>query len=231
MNPINDKISDLHHRRSIRLKEYDYSQPGAYFITICTHNRKQRFGEIVRAGFTPAQNCQPEQPKGLPLRDANGAGFIPDQNAKMQLNEYGQIAQDQWLQIPARFENIELGAFIIMPNHIHGILVIHDPEVGANIGVGASPTPTVIPTGQPQIGQPLRLPVQLGNIVGAYKSLVANECLEIYKTKNETMGKLWQRNYYEHIIRDEKSYLEIAQYIFDNPAKWALDSLFPGRTP
>lgn len=71
----------------------------------------------------------------------------------------------------------------------------------------------------------------VGNIIGAYKSLVANECLKIYKTKNETMGKLWQRNYYEHIIRDEKSYLKIAQYIFDNPAKWVLDSLFPGGTP
>ena len=186
----------VHQRRSIRLKGYDYAQAGAYFITICTHNRKQRFGEIVRAGFTPAQN------------------------AKMQLNEYGQIAQDQWLQIPARFENIELGAFIIMPNHVHGIIIINDPDdetpnvvgVGAGfipapdnetpnvVGVGASPTPTVIP-----------MPVQLGNIVGAYKSLVANECLEIYKTKNETMGKLWQRNYYEHIIRDEKSYNAISE--------------------
>ena len=224
----------VHQRRSIRLKGYDYAQAGAYFITICTHNRKQRFGEIVRAGFTPAQNYQPEQPQGLPPRDANGAGFTPDQNAKMQLNEYGQIAQDQWLQIPARFENIESGAFIIMPNHIHGILVIHDPEdETTNIGVGVGAN-IGVPTGQPQIGQPQGLSVQLvqlGNIVGAYKSLVANECLEIYKTKNETMGKLWQRNYYEHIIRDEKSYLEIAQYIFNNPAKWALDSLFPEGTP
>ena len=71
----------------------------------------------------------------------------------------------------------------------------------------------------------------IGDIVGAYKSLVANECLKIYNIKNQTMGKLWQRNYYEHIIRDEKSYLEIAQYILENPTKWALDSLFSGGTP
>ena len=233
----------LHHRRSIRLPEYDYSQAGAYFITICTHQREYIFGNIV--------------------------------DGEMKLNELGQIAFEQWQQIPERFGSIELDAFVIMPNHIHGIIVINDPEpVGAgftpaqiahnaqsgigqphdgqphdgqphdgqphdgqphdgqprglplpddetpNIGVGLAPTPTLIP-----------IRVTVGNIVGAYKSLVANECLKIFKTKNETMGKLWQRNYYEHIIRDEKSYLEIAQYIFDNPAKWALDSLFPGDTP
>jgi len=205
----------VHHRRSIRLKGYDYTQAGAYFITICTHDRESLFGEIV------------------------GAGFTPDQNAQMNLNEIGRIAHAQWQKIPARFENVELNEFVIMPNHIHGIIVIHDP-VGAgftpalddettNIGVGLAPTPT----NNGQIGQPQGLPlrVTVGNIVGAYKSLVANECLIIYKTKNETMGKLWQRNYYEHILRDEKSYLEIAQYIFDNPAKWELDSLYPGETP
>ena len=242
----------VHHRRSIRLKGYDYSQAGAYYITICTHQRQPFFGNIVRAGLAPAQ---------------------------MKLNEYGQIAHEQWQKIPARFETIELDSFIIMPNHIHGILIIHDP-VGAgftpaqntqndlpgigqpqglplqnsndagftpapflgtpthggkmpNTRVGASPTPTVNPSGQPVIGQPQGLPRRVtgGDVVGAYKSLVANECLKIYKTKNETMGNLWQRNYYEHIIRDEKSYLKIAQYILGNPVKWELDSFYPGGPP
>ena len=199
----------VHHRRSIRLKGYDYAQTGAYFITLCTHNRLPLFGEIV--------------------------------NGEMQLNEYGRIAHEQWQQIPARFEQIELSAFVIMPNHIHGIIIIPDPVgaglapaqndeapsrgVGANTGLGASPTPTNIQTGQPQ-GLPRRKTV--GDIVGAYKSLVANECLKIFKTRNETMGKIWQRNYYEHIIRDETAYMKIAQYILDNPAKYELDSLHPG---
>lgn len=191
----------VHHRRSIRLKGYDYAQAGAYFITICTHGRVPFFCKIDKG--------------------------------EMKLTEFGQIAHDQWQQIPNRFENVELAPFVVMPNHIHGIIVTPAPFMGApaaddetpNIGgwVGASPTHT-----QPQ-GLPLR--VTVGDIVGAYKSLVANECLKIYKTKNELMGKLWQRNYYEHIIRDEKSYIEIAQYIIDNPAKWALDSLSPRGTP
>jgi putative transposase len=216
-------------RHSIRLPGYDYSQAGAYFITICTHDRACLFGQIVRAGLAPAQ---------------------------MQLNEYGQIAHDQWHQIPERFENIELDQFVVMPNHVHGIIIINE-SVGAgftpapfmgtpalddktvNTGVGASPTPTLIPsgqppTGQPPTGQPQGLPLHggtVGDIVGAYKSLVANECLKIYKSKNEFMGKLWQRNYYEHIIRDEKSYNQIDAYIVNNPAQWELDQLFAGGTP
>jgi len=71
--------------------------------------------------------------------------------------------------------------------------------------------------------------VTVGDIVGAYKSLVSNECLKIYKTKNETMGKLWQRNYYEHIIRDEKSYENIVYYIENNPSTWQQDELFGGE--
>jgi REP element-mobilizing transposase RayT len=202
----------VHHRHSIRLPGYDYSQAGAYFITLCTYQRKCIFGEIVGAGFIPAQ---------------------------MKLNEYGQIAYDQWQKLPERFENIELDAFAIMPNHIHGIIIIPDPDpVGAgftpalddetaNTRVGASPTPTLMPT-----GQPLRLPLRntIGDIVGAYKSLVAKECLKICKT-NKTMGKIWQRNYYEHITRDEEDFDRIATYIQDNPSLWEKDTYFSGRKP
>ncbi|MHB1481378.1 MAG: transposase [Bellilinea sp.] len=208
------------HRRSIRLPGYDYNQAGAYFTTLCTHNREHLFGEIV--------------------------------NGEMVLNEIGQIVHDQWLQIPARFIHVELDAFVVMPNHFHAIMIINHPEpVGAGLAP-AQFDRTSQPSGQPQglplqtpaqndqtglqSGQPQGLPLQtpaqndqtarktVGDIVGTYKSLVANECLKIYKSKNKTMGKIWQRNYYEHIIRDEKAYLEIAQYIFDNPAHWETDS-------
>ncbi|MDZ4708054.1 MAG: transposase [Saprospiraceae bacterium] len=199
---MNDKPKynpKIHHRRSIRLKGYDYSQAGLYFITICCEGRECRFGEIV--------------------------------NDEIMLNEYGSIAYNRWINLTERFSNFELDVFQIMPNHMHGIIVLND--------VGAGFTPA-------QNGQPQGLPLQntddddrahvdgahvyraptIGDIVGAYKSLVANGCLDIFKFKNEKMRKLWQRNYYEHIIRSEQSYQTISEYIISNPAKWKDDKFY-----
>lgn len=192
----------IHHRRSIRLKGYDYSQAGAYFITICTNDRKCLFGEII--------------------------------NGEMILNDYGKIANDEWEKLPQRFPNFELDVFQIMPNHMHGIVLLNE-----SVGAGLAPaqnehnnraTARVAPT------------KTVGDIVGAYKSLVANECLKIFKLNWETvnragvnragvnpaptMGKLWQRNYHEHIIRNEQSYQTISNYIINNPDNWASDKFF-----
>ena len=224
----------IHHRRSIRLKGYDYSQAGAYFITICCENRECRFGKIiVGAGFTPAldEYGQPElqigQPQGIAPTDAQNA------DARMELNEYGQIAYNEWIKLSKRFLNFELDVFQIMPNHMHGIILLNNvgarftPAQNSSIeqnnvtnanvtlvekGAGVNPAHTTNAT--------------VGDIVGAYKSLVANGCLDIFKTKNKTMGKLWQRNYYEHIIRNEQSYQTISEYIINNPAKWKDDKFF-----
>ena len=174
----------IHHRRSIRLKGYDYSQPGCYFITICAQNRRCIFGEII--------------------------------DGQMVLNEFGEIVNDEWLKIPDRFPGIELDVFQIMPDHFHGIINI----VGATLAVvpsragasraGASPAPTsTVPT--------------VGSIIGAFKSNVSNEILKIFKSRNEHMGKLWQRNYYERIVRNEDNLNRIRQYIIDNPLKWNND--------
>ena|SRR5258708_4710815 len=190
----------VHHRRSIRLKGYDYSQAGAYFITICCHDRECRFGKIVGASLADAQ---------------------------MELNEFGTIAYNEWNKLTERFSNFEPDVFQIMPNHMHGIIVLNEPLVRATLAVapgdkmngddlraGASPAPTV------------------GDIVGAYKSLVANDCLDIYKMKwagvnpAPTMGKLWQRSYYEHIISNEQSYQTICDYIINNPLNWNKDKFF-----
>lgn len=180
----------IHKRKSIRLKGYDYSKSGIYYITICCQGRECRFGEIV--------------------------------NNEMVINEYGKIANDEWEKLPQQFQYFELNVFQIMPNHMHGIIVLMDNTVGATPAVAPNNTIAEIPnwTGVNPV------PTSLGNIVGAYKSLVANKCLEIFKTKNETMGKLWQRNYYEHIIRNEESYHRIAEYILNNPANWQQDKLF-----
>ena len=189
----------VHHRHSIRLKEYDYSLEGAYFITICTHNRQPFFGKIIIGGENPAQ---------------------------MEINEYGQIACEQWIRIPERFAYVELGEFVIMPNHIHGILIIEKGKsvgVGNRIGALQSDNRKGCPYGDSNENTQRKT---VGDIVGTYKSLVATSCLKICQSKNDFMGKLWQRNYYEHIIRDEKTYLEITRYILENPAKWEMDSLF-----
>lgn len=197
----------IHHRKSIRLKGYDYSQAGAYFITICFDDRICRFGKIV--------------------------------NKEMILNQFGLIAYKKWIKLADRFINFELDVFQIMPNHVHVILVLKDvgAYVGATLAVaqkeniinnfiddeivddenlraGARPAPTAAPT------------ASMSDIIGAYISIVTNACLTIYKEKNEQMGKLWQRNCYEHIIRNEKSYQNISNYIINNPANWDADKFY-----
>ncbi|MBE7441551.1 MAG: hypothetical protein HS119_03765 [Flavobacteriales bacterium] len=186
---------NIHHRKSIRLKEYNYSQAGLYFITICCQNRICRFGNVV--------------------------------DGEMMLNEFGIVAYNEWVKLSERFSNFELDVFQIMPNHMHGIILLNDISVGA----GVNPAQNDLYTqndGKPNDNNrtTARVAPTVSNIVGAYKSLVANGCLDIFKSQNETMGKLWQRNYYEHIIRNEQSYQTIAEYIINNPAKWADDKFY-----
>ncbi len=134
----------------------------------------------------------------------------------MVLNDFGRIAYNEWIKLPQRFSNVELDVFQIMPNHMHGIIVLSENIVGATLAV-AQKTSMENTT--------------IGDIVGAYKSLVANSCLGSFKysiemgvtPEYEKMGKLWQRNYHEHIIRDERSYQNISNYIMNNPAKWKED--------
>ena len=200
----------IHQRRSIMLTGYDYSRDGLYFVTICCHAMESRFGKI--------------------------------ENYEMFLNECGVIAFNEWVKMPERFKNIEPDVFQIMPNHMHAIVSLN--SVGAALAAApdanapnadlpgtAAPDQSLIANpGQPhEPGQPQGLPVQphpsptLGDIIGAYKSLVANACLELFKSRNESMGKLWHRNYHEHIIRNERSYQIISEYIINNPAKWNED--------
>ena len=161
---------EIHHRRSIRLKGYDYSSQGAYFVTLCCENRQHRFGEISES--------------------------------QMELTHCGQIATEWMENLPTKFPTIEIDEYIIMPDHIHAIISIR--------------------TGNPR-GCPEENPPTIGQIIGAYKSLVANDCLKWHKERNLQMGKLWQRNYYEHIIRDEQAYENIRNYIKTNPEHSSTD--------
>jgi REP element-mobilizing transposase RayT len=146
-------------------------------------------------------------------------------NEIMALNDFGKIADECWCTIPEHFPNVELGAHVIMPNHVHGVIVIRNDEsasndvvaqhVGATQPEGVAPTPTITrPTG-PKRGS-------LGAIIGAYKSAVS---YRINKEHNAT--GIWQRNYYEHIIRDEKDLQRITDYIEANPLRWDEDDNNP----
>ena len=116
------------------------------------------------------------------------------------LSPYGRIADAVWINLPNKFEMVELDEYVVMPNHIHGI-------------IGIRATVKVAPT--------------LGQIIGAYKSRVVHKCLGLAKIKDKFMGKLWQRNYYEHIIRNEDDLNRIRKYIHNNPSNWTKDKLFP----
>lgn len=225
---MNDKQNynpQIHHRRSIRLKGYDYSQAGLYFITICCHNRKHIFGQIAFPQSSVGANCI--RPKSISQEN-----HIPPE---MILNQFGQIAYNEWIKTPEIRPNVELGEFIIMPNHFHAIIrILHSPH---NTNESHSPD---ICTGElhspintnkyhsldikkGECNSPPRSPSQtIGAIVRGYKSSVSKQ-LGLLGFD----GTLWQRNYYEHIIRDEKSHKNISDYIINNPAKWNDDTFNP----
>jgi REP element-mobilizing transposase RayT len=167
---------DKHHRHSIRLRNYDYSQAGGYFITLCTQGRECLFGEIV--------------------------------SAEMRLSKYGQTVQDEWLPTAAIRHEVKLDVFQIMPNHFHGIVII-TPQVGVPGSVGAH--------GRAPLH---RGPRSLGSLVAGFKSVVTRRINEM---RNTAVAPVWQRNYYEHIIRSKNELDRIRQYILDNPAKWLED--------
>ena len=194
-NPI------IHHRRSIRLKGYDYSQAGFYFITLCVQDRKHLFGEIS--------------------------------NGKMKLNLFGKIANEEWLRTKEIRKNCTLEEFIIMPNHFHAIISIdYKIENNNQIGKFRSPSQTI------------------GAIIRGFKGATTKRIKEYWINKNLRTGEsqctgesqfapteileflenkishkksIWQRDYWEHIIRDENEHSRISHYIINNPIKWGKD--------
>lgn len=170
------------HRRSLRLQGYDYTQAGAYFVTICTQDRACLFGEIV--------------------------------DGEMRLNDAGRMVQAEWEALPGRFSGIDVDASIVMPNHAHGILLIN--PVGAPFMAPHDP-------GADNPGAMNRAPT-LGEIIRAFKAVATR------RLRQSGLSEFaWQRNYYEHIIRDESSLQGIREYIMNNPLRWALDRENPAH--
>jgi len=158
-------------RKHPRLDNYDYSSAGAYFITICTKDRRCVLSRIVGRGLAPAE--------------------------EIEYTLFGEIAKQQLLLLEYRYPHLTIEQYVIMPNHIHIIMILD------NKTAGASPRPTIT------------------DIICTYKSLTTIAC-----KKNGFDGKLFQTSFYEHIIRDQNDGAEIAKYIYENPIKWQFDSLF-----
>ncbi len=166
----------IHHRISIRLKDYDYSQAGAYFVTICTRNRQSMLGEIV--------------------------------DDEMFLNEYGQVVAECWDWLARQYKYVELAERIVMPNHTHSIVVISVKEDSRRGGSRTAPTKS------------------LGRLVGAFKTVSTKRINQMRHTPGATV---WQRNYYEHVIRNEDELNNLRRYILDNPVQWNMDEDNPNR--
>lgn len=182
-----------HHRRSIRLKGYDYTAAGAYFITVCTYQRECLFGEIV--------------------------------NGVMQLNTFGLCVQACWQSLPDHFQKLQLDAFVVMPNHLHGILLL-DGDLGKGEAFGQKirqSNPNFHPNASPL--QPRGTQRRsVGAIIQNFKSVSTRKINRMHQRNGRT---IWQRNYYENIIRNESAFQTICQSIQNNPLSWELDKLHP----
>ena len=157
-------------RKPTRLKNYDYSNNGYYFITICAYHKSKIFGNIVGQGLAPAEN---------------------------KLYPFGLIAENELLDLENRYVHIKIDKYVIMPNHIHAIIIIE------NETAGASPCPT------------------LSDIICSFKSITTHKCHNIKLNQ-----KIWQSSFHDHIIRGEKDYLKIWNYIDTNPQKWNEDCFY-----
>jgi putative transposase len=184
-----------HHRRSIRLPTYDYTQPGAYFVTICTQNRECVLGEVIQG--------------------------------QMVLNARGQMVESVWRQLPQHYPRVEVDAFVVMPNHVHGIVIL----VGA--GPRACPERPARPRVDSGQSQGIAPTISLPDVVHRFKSLTTAK----YRTGvlqdgwQPFPGRLWQRNYYERVVRNDNDLARIRQYIVDNPARWQEDPENPVLWP
>ena len=156
-------------RRSIRLSNFDYSQPSAYYVTLCVQDFQCILAHVV--------------------------------NGQIQLKKAGEICMKVWQSLPNRFPTVELDVVSIMPNHMHGILLLNLDDIANG-------------------------PI-LGGVIGAFQSLVFHQYYQWIKKNNiEAKAKFWQRNYYEHVIRNEKDWERIRKYIIENPMNWNEDTYY-----
>jgi putative transposase len=195
---MNNKFQNKYRIPPARLKNWDYGNNGAYFITICTANREHFFGEIV---------------------------LVNDQN-EMQLNEIGKLADQFLAEIPKHFPFVELGNYQIMPNHVHGILIIDKNNVVDDviIDVVVETLQCNVSTGNgiknEQMAKISPKPGTISTIIRSYKSVVTKNAHFIHADFE------WQERFHDHVIRDSESFDRIQNYIETNPANWKDDKFY-----
>ena len=182
-----EKYKNKYRVESARRVGWDYSRAGEYFITICTKNKEMFFGDVVGEG----------------------------EEAEMRLSEIGKIAKNFWLEIPQHFDNATLDEFIVMPNHIHGIIIIYYGDDDRR----DEALPRLYEGEYPHMSKISPKSKSLPVIIGSFKSIVT-------KTINQKFPKInfgWQERFYDHIIKNEKELYNIRDYIYFNVLKWHLD--------
>ena len=190
-------------RRSIRVHGYDYSLAGAYFVTVVTQDRARLLGAV--------------------------------RDDEVRLSPAGEMVQAIWRSLPARFPSVVLDSFVVMPNHVHGVVFLTDEAQArwttASGGVeaplvGAQDDAVSQEAGATTRGATTRVAPTLGDVVGAWKSLTTVAYIAGVKQAHWSpfAGRLWQRNYYEHIVRNDEDLSAIRQYILTNPQQWAQDA-------
>jgi len=194
---------ERHHRRSIRLRGYDYSQAGAYFVTVGVQDRLTLFGDAV--------------------------------DGKMRPNDAGRMLERWWDEVHRAFPGSATDAFVVMPNHLHGIVVLgaiangRGSDEGAHVG---APLPRTVHDGRDGVGADPRVcPASLATVVQWFKTMTTNDYIRGVKQQGWTTfpGKLWQRNYFERILRSDAALDRARQYVLDNPANWSQDAEHPDR--
>ena len=199
-----DIEKELPQRKSTRLKNFDYSSAGAYFVTICVRDRMQILSEIIRdditatdktSGIAVGEGLAPPEIDDITATDktseiAVGEGLAPPE-ITVKLKPCGEIVKEQLQLIETRFPNVTVEDYVIMPDHIHAVIFLHG-KAG-----GASPSPT------------------LDDVICAFKSLTSRSCKQKYGIE-----KMFQRSSAEHIVRDREDYETRRKYIYENPKRW-----------
>lgn len=188
---------DIHHRHSIRLREYDYRDAGAYFLTICTFQRECLFGEVI--------------------------------GGEMRLNGFGEIVREEWLNTAKMRPNVDLDAYVTMPNHFHAVIFMNQ-DVGAHCmrpDSDAKDDSGAHSSGAHSSAPLRRQSGSIGSIIAGFKSAVTKR---INTLRDNPGCPVWQRNYYEHVIRNDADLDNIRQYIANNPLKWDMDENNPANT-
>jgi putative transposase len=180
-----------HHRQSVRLKSYDYTQPGAYFVTLVAWRRQPIFGQI--------------------------------QAGEIRLSPAGEIVQQVWDDLPRHFNHITLGSAVVMPNHFHGIIFIEGRGEAA-AGITCSSPSTLAAAASPSHGPKGTIAGSLGAIIQNFKSITSRM---IARVLGRSASPVWQRNYYERVLRNEDELRQLSAYILNNPSCWDTDQENP----